>query len=448
MANCFFCRRPLPAGARSEICWDCMVGMAKRDELSQWLTDYASPQSEMLATPVYPMEMAVDGRTVTASFLVAGELKGKGLYLPAEAAVASSRLFQGKSVIWDHVIPTPDRHVGEVLNVWNDAQAVYGQYSVNNPDHRKVLRAFAETGYGGMSPRIQYAAMGATVREILDVESVDVVLSPSSATRILEASQTQAQPSASPSLMERARAFFSIPPLVQRQPTEPAPAEPAPSEPVEDTEMALDEAKLAEMLAKLQADLQASNETAIAGVNEKLEAQTAALSETNTAVAALAKKQDDLANEEYRKKKMRDKMSAELPDTPDEALEGLVDLAYAGRADDETEEAMMSRVDTILAPMKAIAEAQKAALAAATPETQPEETPPAETPPAEQVAPPITIPQGTVLSGLMSQAPDATVPGADDALAQFAKAFDTPVATDEHGRPAAPAAANGSAPAA
>ena len=446
MANCFFCRRPLPAGARSEVCWDCMVGMAKRDELSQWLTDYASPQSDMLATPVYPMEMAVDGRTVTASFLVAGELKGKGLYLPAEAAVASSRLFQGKSVIWDHVIPTPDRHVGEVLNVWNDTQAVYGQYSVNNPDHRKVLRAFAETGYGGMSPRIQYAAMGATVREILDVESVDVVLSPSSATRILEASQTQAQPTASPSLMERARAFFSTPPLVQRQPTEPAPAEPAPSS-QEDTEMALDEAKLAEMLAKLQADLQASNETAIAGVNEKLEAQTAQLSETNTAVAALAKKQDDMAMEESRKKKMRDKMSAELPDLPAEALESLVELAYSQRGDADTDEALLAAVDAFTGPLKAAAEAQKAALAAATPETPPEATPPAETSPAEQVAPTITIPQGTVLSGLMSQTPDATVPGADDALAQFAQAFDTPVATDEHGRPAAPAA-NGSAPAA
>ena len=444
MANCFFCRRPLPAGSRSEVCWDCMVGMAKRDELSQWLTDYASPQSDMLATPVYPMEMAVDGRTVTASFLVAGELKGKGLYLPAEAAVASSRLFQGKSVIWDHVIPTPDRHVGEVLNVWNDTQAVYGQYSVNNPDHRKVLRAFAETGYGGMSPRIQYAAMGATVREILDVESVDVVLSPSSATRILEASQTQAQPTASPSLMERARAFFSTPPLVQRQPTDPAPAEPAPSsQEVTDMDDAQFKALLAEFKAEIDKTIEAGNTAVQASVNERLEAQTAALSETNTAVAVLAKKQDDLANEEYRKKKMRDKMSAELPDTPDEALEGLVNLAYAGRADDETEEAMMSRVDTILAPMKAIAEAQKAALAAATPET-----PPAETPPAEQAPPPITIPAGTVLSGLMSQAPDATVPGADDALAQFAKAFDTPVATDEHGRPAVPAAANGSAPAA
>ena len=76
---CQKCNAALPATAPLPLCWGCTVGMAGRDELSQWLT--ALPQgggTAMLGMPVQPMELAADGRTATASFIVGGVLEGHG----------------------------------------------------------------------------------------------------------------------------------------------------------------------------------------------------------------------------------------------------------------------------------------------------------------------------------------------------------------------------------
>ena len=125
-------------------------------------------------------------------------------------AVASRALFDGKPVVWDHVLPTEDKEVGQVLNTWTTSDAVLGQYSVPREDHRKVLRAFKESGMGGMSARIRFDESNGFLTQIRAVDSVDVVLTPASKTQILQASQT-ARPEDAANWFAKARQFFSIP---------------------------------------------------------------------------------------------------------------------------------------------------------------------------------------------------------------------------------------------
>ena len=101
----------------------------------------------------------------------------------------------------------------------------------------------------------------------------------------------------------------------------------------------------------------------MAALDVKIEAQTASLALTAAAVADMIKKQMNAEMAGFRKKMMKDKMSADLPDMPDGSLDNLVDALYDQRVDDETDEAMLARMDIIVGPLREFAAAQKAALA-------------------------------------------------------------------------------------
>ena len=312
-----------------------------------------------------------------------------------------------------------------------------------------IVRGLKDLGEGGMSAVIDYFENRGVLTEITDVKSVDVVLTPSSEeAKILAASQTATEPADTPTLLQRFMVMLAqanpLPHVLTRHQPEPAQQEPAAS-----SEEVIMDAELKAFLDQFKTDV-ATQITEATGslqtsVNEQLEKQTTALSETTAQVEALAKRQTDMELEGYRKKKIKDKMSADLPDTPAEMLDAFVDALYAGRPDDEAEEAMLARVDTFIVPLKAMAEAQKAALAAA---AEPTETPaetPAETPPAETpISPVVLIPNGTSLREQLSQAPDATVPSGEEALQQMVADFDTELVVDAHGRTTRPAA-NGAA---
>ena len=267
----------------------------------------------MLGTPAQPMELAADGRTATASFIVAGVLEGHYLHLPPEVAVASRTLFDGKPVVWDHVMPTEDKEVGQVLNTWATSEdAVLGQFSVNREDHRKVLRAFRESGMGGMSARIRFREDNGFITRIEAVQSVDVVLTPASKTQILQASQQTAGMPADTSWFAKARQFFSIPALV--------PSLSTPKEPETPQEAPMTEEERAALLEAVKAT-----------IAEELKPHTAMLTEVQTQVSTLAQVQADAAAETTHKASIRAKLTEELPDANKEMLAKLVNLAYAQR---------------------------------------------------------------------------------------------------------------------
>ena len=320
---------------------------------------------------ILQLAMAVDAVAedgyVTAILIAPGELKNKGLYLPDDVAPVAAQMFVGKPVFLDHGIsPNPDtrpdnRRISEIASVWTEGGAVYGKFAVANESIRGILRGLKDMGLGGMSAVIQYLSVNGVISAIVGVASVDVVLTPASeGARILQASQTQPD-DVDLSWFNKARQFFAMLAQPIRQSPEPAQAEPATSDPTE--EIIMDDA-LTAALDAMQAAIMDANKTAVAALDTKIEAQTEALALTNAAVSAMVKKQVDDQMAGFRKKMMKDKMSADLPDMPVESLDSLVDALYAQRVDDETEEAMMSRMDTLVGPFKAFAEAQKAALAA------------------------------------------------------------------------------------
>ena len=414
---CQKCNANLPANAPLPLCWGCTVGMAGRDELSQWLT--ALPQggaSATLGLPVQPLELAADGSTATASFIAAGPLEGHYLVLPPDVALASRALFEGKPVIWDHVLATEDKEVGRVLNTWSTADAVLGQFSVNREDHRKVLRAFKESGMGGMSARIRYMADNGFVTRIEAVQSVDVVLTPASKTQILQASQT-AQPEDA-NWFAKARQFFSIPglvpPLLTRKESE------APQE--------------NDMTAEERAALMEAVKTTFA---EEMKPHTAMLAEVQTQVSALALAQADSAAETGRRAAIRAKLAEELPDANDEMLGKLVDLAYAQRGSGEEADAVVAGVPAVVDTFKSLIAAMPK------PEEKPEET--TETTEEKPEDVPVVVPQPTTLSAMMSATPGATIPSGDEELAKFQAKFEASPEVDEHGRVKRPAPANGAA---
>ena len=208
----------------------------------------------------------------------------------------------------------------------------------------------------------------------------------------------------------------------------------------------MDEA-LKAALDAMQATIIADNKAATDALDAKIEAQTVSLALTAAAVADMIKKQMDAGLAGMRKKMMKDKMSADLPDMPDGSLDNLVDALYDQRVDDETDEAMMSRIDIIVSPLREFAEAQKAALAAATPVPEPEPEPVVEPVPEPSITLPIPIPipLPTQLTAQLAEVAAATVPAADDALANFIKQYDKPVEKDEHGRAVVASNGNGSA---
>ena len=394
---------------------------------------------------VTPTDVADDG-FVTAILIAPGELKNKGLYLPDDVAPLAAQLFVGKPIFLDHGIsPNPNtrpdnRRISEIDSVWTEGGAVYGKFAVANESIRGILRGLKDMGLGGMSAVIQYLSTNGVISAIVGVASVDVVLTPASeGARILQASQTQPD-DVDLSWFNKARQFFTMLAQPIRQSPEPAQAEPATSEP---TEVIIMDDALTAALAAMQAAIIDDNKTAVAALDTKIEAQTEALALTNAAVSAMVKKQVDDQMAGFRKKMMKDKMSADLPDMPVESLDSLVDALYAQRVDDETEEAMMSRMDTLVGPFKAFAEAQKAALAAATPDPEPE--PVVEPEPEPAIVLPIPIPLPTALTAQLAEVAGATVPAADDALANFIKQYDKPVEKDEHGRAVVASNGNGSA---
>ena len=367
----------------------------------------------MLGLPVQPLELAADGSTATASFIVAGELEGHYLYLPSDVAVASRALFDAKPIIWDHVLPTEDKEVGRVLNTWTTSDAVLGQFSVNREDHRKVLRAFKESGMGGMSARIRYMGENGFVTRIEAVQSIDVVLTPAAKTQILEASQT-AQPEDA-SWFAKARQFFSIPaPLLTRK------------EPETPQEADMTEEERAALLEAVKAT-----------VAEELKPHTAMLTEVQTQVSALALAQADSAAEATRKAAIRAKLAEELPDANDEMLVKLVDLAYAQRGTSDESEAVLAGVPPVVDTFKSLI------AAVPKPEEKPEET--TETTEEKPEDVPVVVPQPTTLSAMMSATPGATIPSGDEELAKFQAKFEVSPDLDEHGRVKRPASANGAA---
>ena len=113
------------------------------------------------------------------------------------------------------------------------------------------------------------------------------------------------------------------------------------------------------------------NKTATDALDVKIEAQTASLALTAAAVSDMIKKQMNAEMAGFRKKMMKDKMSADLPDMPDGSLDNLVDALYDQRVDDETDEAMMSRMDIIVEPAPRVCRGAKGcALAAAAPDPE------------------------------------------------------------------------------
>ena len=207
----------------------------------------------------------------------------------------------------------------------------------------------------------------------------------------------------------------------------------------------MDEA-LKAALDAMQATIIADNKAAADALDAKIEANTVSLALTAAAVADMIKKQMDAGLAGMRKKMMKDKMSADLPDMPDGSLDNLVDALYDQRVDDETDEAMMSRMDIIVSPLREFAEAQKAALAAATPEPEPVPEPVVEPEPEPSITLPIPIPipLPTQLTAQLAEVAGATVPAADDALANFIRQYDKPVEKDEHGRAVVASNGNGS----
>ena len=447
MQHCILCREPLEDGHHLAVCWRCAAGIAGHNGLTPVTTGNAgAPQS--VALDIHPLEVGEDG-WVTAILMAAGVLKGKGLYAPAHVVEAAQNLFAGKPVFLDHAPPplgyTPEmrpekRKLGTLTSVWAEAGAVLGKFFVEDPAMLSIVRGLKDLGEGGMSAVIDYLENRGNLTEITDVKSVDVVLTPSSEdAKILAASQTATE--TAPSWGERFMAFLAqanpLPQMLRPQ-NEPAQQEPAAS-PLEVTM----DAELKTFLDQFKTDVatQITEATGLlqTSVNEQLVKQTTALSETTAQVEALAKRQTDMELEGYRKKKMKDKMSADLPDTPAEMLDAMIDALYAGRPDEEAEEAMLARVDTYIAPLKAAAEAQKAALAAA--------NEPAEETPAEEQMPPVVIPGPTALSLALSAQPNATIPSGNEALAEFSKKFNADIKFDENGRPSmATAGANGNAP--
>ena len=209
-------------------------------------------------------------------------------------------------------------------------------------------------------------------------------------------------------------------------------------------------------LEAMKANIIDANKIATDALDVKIEAQTASLALTAAAVADMIKKQMNAEMAGFRKKMMKDKMSADLPDMPDGSLDNLVDALYDQRADDETDEGMMSRMDIIVSPLREFAEAQKAALAAA---AEVEAVPPepidrlacgraaeaAAEPLLSRLPIPIPIPLPTQLTAQLAEVAGATVPAADDALANFIRQYDKPVEKDEHGRAVVANNGNGSA---
>ena len=409
---------------------------------------------------VTPTDVADDGM-ITAILIAPGELKNKGLYLPDDVAPLAAQLFVGKPVFLDHgASPNPNtrpdnRRIGEIDSVWTEGGAVYGKFKVASESVRGILRGLKDMGLGGMSAVIQYLASdNGVISAIVGVASVDVVLTPASeGARILQADQHEHQPNADTDLswFEKAWQFFAALPLTTRQSPAPAPAEPATSEPTE--EIIMDEA-LKAALDAMQAAIIANNKTATDALDAKIEAQTVSLALTAAAVADMIKKQMNAEMAGFRKKMMKDKMSADLPDMPSESLDSLVDALYAQRVDDETEEAMMSRMDIIVGPLREFAAAQKAALtataeveaaAAATAAEEAAAAAVAADNDATKITLPIPIPLPTQLTAQLAEVAGATVPAATDALSAFIKQYDKPVEKDEHGRAVVASNGNGSA---
>ena len=420
---CQKCSASLPATAPLPLCWSCTLGMAGRDELSQWLTDNPSqPAIAMLSAPSQPMEMASDGKTATAVLLAVGEVKGQRtpfgfqLYGPRDVVLASRTLHDGKPVYWDHLSMTDDRKVGDIQETWLSEEAVMGRFSVEKDSHRKVLRSFAETGHGGMSDRIQYLHNAGIMTKIVDVVSSDVVLSPATDTHILQASQTARPEDAN--WFAKARQFFSIPGLVPPLLTRKEPEAPQEND----------------MTAEELAALMEAVKTTFA---EEMKPHTAMLAEVQTQVSALALAQADSAAETTRKAAIRAKLAEDLPDASEEMLVKLVDLAYAQRGNGD-------EADAALAGVPAVVDAFKSIIAGMPkPEEKPEET--TETTEEKPEDVPVVVPQPTTLSAMMSATPGATIPSGDEELAKFQAKFEASPEVDEHGRVKRPAPTNGAA---
>ena len=420
---CQKCSAALPASAPLPLCWGCTVGMAGRDELSQWLTDNPSqPAIAMLSAPSQPMEMASDGQTATAVLLAVGEMKGQRnpygfqLYGPRDVVLASRSLHDGKPVYWDHLPMTDDRKVGAIQETWLSEEAVMGRFTVEKDSHRKVLRSFAETGHGGMSDRIQYLDNSGILTKIVDVVSSDVVLSPATDTHILQASQTARPEDAN--WFAKARQFFSIPGLVPPLLTRKEPEAPQEND----------------MTAEELAALMEAVKTTFA---EEMKPHTAMLAEVQTQVSALALAQADSAAETGRRAAIRAKLAEELPDANDEMLGKLVDLAYAQRGSGEEADAVVAGVPAVVDTFKSLIAAMPK------PEEKPEET--TETTEEKPEDVPVVVPQPTTLSAMMSATPGAAIPSGDEELAKFQAKFEASPELDEHGRVKRPATTNGAA---
>ena len=421
---CQKCNASLPATAPLPLCWGCTVGMAGRDELSQWLTDNPSqPAIAMLSAPSQPMEMASDGQTATAVLLAVGEMKGQRnpfgfqLYGPRDVVLASRSLHDGKPVYWDHLPMTDDRKVGAIQETWLSEEAVMGRFTVEKDSHRKVLRSFAETGHGGMSDRIQYLDNAGILTKIVDVVSSDVVLSPATDTHILQASQTARPEDAN--WFAKARQFFSIPGLVPPLLTRKEPEAPQEND----------------MTAEELAALMEAVKTTFA---EEMKPHTAMLAEVQTQVSALALAQADSAAETTRKAAIRAKLAEELPDANDEMLVKLVDLAYAPAGVLATRPMRLSP-----AYRQWWTPSRASSAAMPKPEEKLEETTEVTEEKPEDAA--VVVPQPTTLSAMMSATPGATIPSGDEELAKFQAKFEASPEVDEHGRVKRPASTNGAA---